>query len=168
MQISTIHLLFQLDKSVNLLEYGMVVAADAFAQMILSPLLGIVIDKLKSVRLVCMVLSLLFTGDDYDRVEFYNKDQKTKKNLGGNVFYAMLGAFPEGEVKIRMWMMLVARVIVGSGTTINSAARFYVTASTLLSERTTHIALFSLFQTLGFILGPGVSVEITIFPSARY
>lgn len=57
---------FQLDKSVNLLEYGMVVAADAFAQMILSPLLGIVIDKLKSVRLVCMVLSLLFTGDDAD------------------------------------------------------------------------------------------------------
>lgn len=29
-------------------------------------------------------------------------------------------------------------------------------AATLLSERTTHIALFSLFQTLGFILGPGV------------
>ena len=34
--------------------------------------------------------------------------------------------------------------------------RFYVAAATLLSERTTHIALFSLFQTLGFILGPGV------------
>ena len=34
--------------------------------------------------------------------------------------------------------------------------RFYVATATLLSERTTHIALFSLFQTLGFILGPGV------------
>ena len=34
--------------------------------------------------------------------------------------------------------------------------RYYVAAATLLSERTTHIALFSLFQTLGFILGPGV------------
>ena len=44
----------------------MVVAADAFAQMILSPLLGIVIDKVKSVRLVCMVLSLLFAGDEVD------------------------------------------------------------------------------------------------------
>ena len=47
----------------------------------------------------------------------------------------------------------------GSGTTINACARYYVTAATLLSERTTHIALFSLCQTLGFILGPGVMVS---------
>ena len=118
----------------------MVVAADAFAQMILSPTLGFVIDKMKSVRIVCLVLSALFTG--------------------GNIFYALLGAFPKGDAKIRVWMMLVSRVVVGCGTTINSAARFYVTAATLLSERTTHIALFSLFQTLGFILGPGISVNI--------
>ena len=52
--------------------------------------------------------------------------------------------------------MLVARFIVGTGTTINSAARFYVAAATLVAERTRHIALFSLFQTVGFILGPGL------------
>ena len=51
------------------------------------------------------------------------------------------------------------RFVVGSGTTINACARYYVTAATLLSERTTHIALFSLCQTLGFILGPGVMVR---------
>ena len=34
----------------------------------------------------------------------------------------------------------------------------------LLSERTTHIALSLLFQTLGFILGPGVT---TIYPFAE-
>ena len=39
---------------------------------------------------------------------------------------------------------------------INAASRYYVIAATLLSERTTHIALFSLFQTVGFILGPGL------------
>ena len=35
---------------------------------------------------------------------------------GGNVFYALLGLLPRGEVKIRVWMMLVSRFIVGSGT----------------------------------------------------
>ena len=117
----------------------MVVAADAFAQMVLSPLLGVIIDKIKSVRLVCIICSAMFAG--------------------GNVFYALLGLVPRGDVKIRVWLMLVSRVLVGSGTTINSAARFYVTAATLLSERTTHIALFSLFQTLGFLVGPGVMVR---------
>ena len=34
-----------------------------------------------------------------------------------------------------------------------------MTAATLLSERTTHIAFFSLFQTVGFILGPGIMVS---------
>ena len=48
---------------------------------------------------------------------------------------------------------------------INAASRFYVTAATLLSERTTHIALFSLFQTVGFILGPGIMVRHNSFPS---
>lgn len=37
---------------------------------------------------------------------------------------------------------------------INSSARSYVSSSTLLAERTTHIAYASLFQTLGFIAGP--------------
>ena len=32
--------------------------------------------------------------------------------------------------------------------------------ATLLSERTTHIALFSLFQTVGFILGPGLMAAL--------
>ena len=45
---------------------------------------------------------------------------------------------------------------------INAASRYYVTAATLLSERTTHIALFSLFQTVGFILGPGIMVSSSL------
>ena len=43
---------------------------------------------------------------------------------------------------------------------INAASRYYVSAATLLSERTTHIALFSLFQTVGFILGPGLMAAL--------
>ena len=94
---------FQLEPNVNLIEYGVVVAADAAAQMLLSPLLGVVIDRLKSVRLVCILCSVLFAA--------------------GNVFYALIGAFPRGDIKLRVWMMFVARFIVGAGTTINASAR---------------------------------------------
>ena len=61
--------------------------------------------------------------------------------------------------------MLVARFIVGTGTTINSAARFYVAAATLVAERTRHIALFSLFQTMGFIFGPLIMVGKRTLPN---
>ena len=87
----------------SLIEYGLVVAADAAAQMLLSPVFGYIIDRLKSVRLVCLICSVLFAA--------------------GNVFYALIGAFPRGEVKLRVWMMFVARFIVGAGTTINASAR---------------------------------------------
>ena len=91
----------------SLIEYGLVVAADAAAQMFLSPLLaGVIIDRLKSVRIVSIVCSVMFAA--------------------GNVLYALLGAFPRGDVKIRVWMMFVARFIVGSGTTINASARSLV------------------------------------------
>ena len=93
----------QLEPDVNLIEYGVVVAADAAAQMLLSPILGVVIDRLKSVRLVCILCSVLFAA--------------------GNIFYALIGAFPRGDVKLRVWMMFVARFIVGAGTTINASAR---------------------------------------------
>lgn len=45
--------------------------------------------------------------------------------------------------------------------------RYYVAAATLLSERTTHIALFSLFQTLGFILGPGVMAGLAFIGNKK-
>ena len=72
---------WQLDPSVTLFEYGMIVSADASAQMILSPLVGLVIDRLRSIRAICLLCSLLFCA--------------------GNILYALLGIFPLGEVKIR-------------------------------------------------------------------
>ena len=87
----TVNTYSQLEPDVNLFEYGLVVASDALAQFLFSPLLGATIDRLRSVRLVCLLCSALFCG--------------------GNVFYALLGAFPQGEVKIRVWMMLVARCL---------------------------------------------------------
>ena len=39
--------------------------------------------------------------------------------------------------------------------------RSYLSKATYESERTTHIALFSLFQTLGFIMGPAIQAALT-------
>ncbi len=44
---------------------------------------------------------------------------------------------------------------------INAAARAYVSKVTTLEERTTHIALLSLFQTIGFVIGPGIQAALT-------
>ena len=41
---------------------------------------------------------------------------------------------------------------------INATARVYVSKVTTVEERTTHVAYLSLFQTLGFILGPAIQV----------
>lgn len=44
---------------------------------------------------------------------------------------------------------------------INAAARSYVAKVTTLEERTTHVALLSLFQTMGFVLGPAIQAALT-------
>ena len=35
---------------------------------------------------------------------------------GGNVLYALLGTFPRTDYRLRVWLMLAARFLVGSGT----------------------------------------------------
>lgn len=137
--------LVQMDPTVSLIEYGIVVAADAAAQMIFSPLFGILIDRIKTIRPIALVCCSLFCL--------------------GNVMYALVGMFDRYylgglEVRgLRIWAMIVARFVVGAGTALNSAGRYYVSSATLISERTTHISLLSLFQTLGFIMGPGIQVS---------
>lgn len=96
-----------MEPNVSLDEYGFVVAADAFAQMIFSPLLGIIADKVGAIRGVCLFCTITFCG--------------------GNVFYALLALIPQqvdGLAKPRVWAMLVSRFIVGIGTGINAAARY--------------------------------------------
>ena len=44
---------------------------------------------------------------------------------------------------------------------INATARAYISKVTTLEERTTHVALLSLFQTLGFIMGPAIQAAVT-------
>jgi len=139
--------LISLDPRVLMVEYGIVVAADAAAQMIFSPLFGILIDKIKRIRPIALACCALFCV--------------------GNILYALIGAFNRNDLfgaslnKNRVWVMLFARFVVGAGTALNSAGRYYVASATLISERTTHISLLSLFQTLGFIAGPGIQAALT-------
>eukprot|EP00095_Tigriopus_kingsejongensis_P005987 maker-scaffold48_size466083-snap-gene-3.27 protein:Tk05987 transcript:maker-scaffold48_size466083-snap-gene-3.27-mRNA-1 annotation:"major facilitator superfamily domain-containing protein 8" len=133
-----------LDPSVRLDEYGFVVASDALAQMIFSPIFGIIADKMGSIRVVAIICALTF--------------------FGGNVIFSLISLIPReiaGLAKPRVWGLLVARFVVGTGTAINAAARAYVSKVTTMSERTTHVALLSLFQTLGFILGPALQSALT-------
>lgn len=141
----------QLDRSVSLEQYGFVVAADALGQMIFSPIFGGIADRLGSVRLVSLVCCVTFCL--------------------GNVFYACVAIVPASLGKMeqaRMYAMLLARFTVGIGTAINAASRSYVSKATYISERTTHIALLSLFQTLGFVLGPAIQAALTPIGETGY
>ncbi len=55
--------------------------------------------------------------------------------------------------------MLPTKTYLHFSSAINSTSRYYVSMATKIEERTSHIALLSLFQTLGFIVGPGIQVE---------
>ena len=132
-------------------QYGFVVAADAAGQMLFSPLFGYLADKLDSIRLVSMFCCVTFCV--------------------GNVFYATIAAVPTTLGSLypaRMYAMFLARFVVGIGTGINAASRSYIAKATYESERTTHIALLSFFQTLGFVLGPTIQAALTPLGETGY
>ena len=88
-----------MDRTVTLDEYGIVVASDALAQIIVAPILGYVADRMGSVRLVAMLCSLVFTL--------------------GNVFYSAISLVPAtiGNIhQARFGAMIIARFLVGIGT----------------------------------------------------
>ena len=100
----------QLDRTVTLDEYGIVVAADALAQIIVAPILGYVADRVGSIRIVSMLCSLIFCL--------------------GNVFYSAISLVPStiGNLKqARYGAMIIARFLVGIGTgTLSSIGTYSV------------------------------------------
>ena len=48
-----------------------------------------------------------------------------------------------------------------SSTANTAPMRGYIAASTFTAERTTHMAILSAFQSLGFTLGPGIQSALT-------
>ena len=88
-----------MDRTVTLDEYGIVVASDALAQIIVAPILGYVADRMGSIRLVSMLCSLIFCL--------------------GNLFYSSISLVPAtiGSLKqARYAAMILARFLVGIGT----------------------------------------------------
>ena len=143
--------------------YGFVVAADALGQMVFSPLFGLLADKLGKVRPVNLLCAGTF--------------------IAGNAMFSLISLVPQdalGADQPRTWSLFVVRFIVGIGTgtifcflkythgkmkftflAINASARAYISKVTTVKERTQHTALFSLFQTLGFVIGPAVQAALT-------
>ena len=88
-----------MDDSIELEEYGYVVAADALAQMIFSPIFGYICDRLGSIRVVSLTCSVIFTL--------------------GHLFYSFIALIPKtvgGLVQARLYAIFVARFLVGMGT----------------------------------------------------
>ena len=93
------HIYFQLDSSVALDQYGFVVATDALAQVIFSPIFGYMADKLGGIRFLSYGCGMLFAV--------------------GNLFYANISLIPKTSNVInqpRLFFMIFARLIVGIGT----------------------------------------------------
>ena len=65
--------------------------------MLFSPILGWISAKTGSVRIIGIATSVAY--------------------IAGNVLYATLSAFPEGD--IRFWLMLTSRFVVGASSGIN-------------------------------------------------
>lgn len=70
--------------------------------------------------------------------------------IGSNVFYAYIQSVQgDGET----WL-IVARVTIGFSSGNAAVVRAYVSGATTLAERTGAMTMVSLFQSVGFILGP--------------
>ena len=88
-----------MDDSVKLDEYGYVVAADALAQMIFSPIFGYLCDHLGSIRIVSLTSSIIFSI--------------------GHLFYSSIALIPKSVgsiIQARFYAIIVARFLVGIGT----------------------------------------------------
>ena len=88
-----------MDDSIRLDEYGYVVAADAFAQMIFSPIFGYISDNLGSIRIVSLTCSVIFSL--------------------GHLCYSSIALIPKSVgsvIQARFYAIIVARFLVGIGT----------------------------------------------------
>ncbi|XP_046397086.1 major facilitator superfamily domain-containing protein 8 [Ischnura elegans] len=116
---------------------GYVVAANPFAQMLFSPLVGWWGNRLGSIRLPVMASLGVFTA--------------------ASAGYSLLEVFPSH----RKYWMVATRFLVGMSSANIAVCRSYVSAATMVEERTSAISMVSLAQTLGFVIGPGLQAAVT-------
>ncbi|XP_060524429.1 major facilitator superfamily domain-containing protein 8 isoform X2 [Cylas formicarius] len=115
---------------------GFVVAANPFAQMLFSPLVGWWTNKAGSIRIPVIVSLVIFT-------------------LASGL-YSSLELF---ETNRKHWM-LWSRFLVGVSSANVAACRSYLSAATRYSERTKAVSMISLAQVLGFVIGPAIQAAV--------
>ncbi|XP_065171155.1 major facilitator superfamily domain-containing protein 8-like isoform X2 [Atheta coriaria] len=115
---------------------GYVVAANPFAQMLLSPLFGWWSNKLGSIRLPVMSSLAVFTI--------------------ASAMYSSL----EVVADHRKYWMLFTRLLVGVSSACIAPCRSYVSAATRFTERTKAVSMISLAQVLGFVIGPAIQTSV--------
>uniref|UniRef100_A0A336LTZ4 CSON004721 protein n=2 Tax=Culicoides sonorensis TaxID=179676 RepID=A0A336LTZ4_CULSO len=116
---------------------GYIVAANPLAQMLFSPLVGWIANKLGSSRLPLLGSLGLFTF--------------------ASGLYSVIALLPSHH---KYWM-LVSRFLIGMSSANIAVARSYLSAATTTEERTGAVSMVSLAQVLGFIVGPALQAAVT-------
>jgi len=121
--------------------FGWMVAINPIGQFLFSPFVGWLSSKIGSIRITCIVTCLLY--------------------ILGNVIYSCLSLIPDTQNGwYRAGVMLFGRLLVGIGTSNQAPIRAYISAATYNHERNLHISILSLFQTVGFMIGPALQAAL--------
>lgn len=123
---------------------GYIVAANPLAQMIFSPIVGWIANKLGSNRIPLLSSLSLFTF--------------------ASGLYSTIALLPSHH----KWWMLVSRFLIGVSSANIAVARSYLSAATTIDERTGAVSMVSLAQVLGFIVGPALQAAVTPFGDVGY
>lgn len=124
---------------------GLAVGAHPLGQLAFSPLLGLWANRGRSARAPLLATLALF--------------------VAASALYAQLHL---ARPHARHWMV-AARFLVGVSSANIAVARSYLSAATLVGERTRAVAAVSLAQVLGFVVGPALQAAATpLGPGAPY
>lgn len=122
--------------------FGWMVAINPLGQFVFSPVFGWLTNRLGSIRLLCLVSCLMY--------------------IAGNVLYSSISLFPKSESgSYRYGAMFAARLLVGISSANQASIRTYIAGATWRHERNGHIAILSLFQSIGFMVGPAIQSALT-------
>jgi len=118
--------------------FGWVVASNPLGQMVFSPILGYVSNRMGKIGPACMFTSVTY--------------------MIGNALYSILSIFPEDA---RYPLLMLSRFTIGASAANAAPMRAYVSSATFQHERTFHMSILSAAQSLGMIVGPSVQAALT-------
>lgn len=111
---------------------GFFIAAQPLGQLIFSPIMGYLGNRIGSVRILTMI-SMLFLA-------------------AGFALYACVSAIPPP----RKWYLFAARFLIGAAGGSITLCFSYIASATTVKERTKAVSLFQLGQSSAFVVGPAI------------